>query len=73
MLRHLRLLLLSWAFAPLAPAQISDSDVPRDEARGRWMNFEVGLLEPFEFHPDGERVYLINQPGNRLVFMDRVT
>lgn len=68
---HSSVLLALALLAGPSSAQLTDSEVPRDQARGRWMNFEVGILEPFEFSSDGETLFVLNQPGNRLVFMDR--
>ena len=60
--------------ASTASAQIvGDNAVPRDQMMGRWMNFEVAMQHPFEFDPQGQIVYSINQPGSRVVARDRAT
>lgn len=47
-------------------AQVTNSEIPLDNQKSRWMNFETAPVDAVEFSDDGQLMYTINQPGARL-------
>ena len=64
------LALSSWGAAALAQGPLTDSDIPRDNQKGRYLNFERAQLQPLELSGDGSRLYALNTPGARLEVID---
>lgn len=58
-----------------APAQgpLTNAEIPRDDQKGRYLNFERAQLHPLELSADGSRLYTLNSPGARLVVFDTAT
>ncbi len=57
-------------FVPVASVT-AQSQAPRDDQKGRHLNFEVGLVRSVLLDSAGERLLVLNQPGNRLAILDR--
>jgi YVTN family beta-propeller protein len=60
------------ALASTVGAQSSATYV-RDDQKGRFLNFEVGPVRSVLLDVAGDRLLVLNQPGNRLVIFDRLT
>ena len=54
----------------ITQAQVSNPDIPRDNQRNRWFNWEVAPMRPLVFTEDGSGLYTFNQPGSRIVLFD---
>lgn len=61
------------ATASSALAQGGPAPVTFDNQKGRYLNFEVGAIQPLAFGPGGTTVYALNQQGWRLVVLDATT
>ncbi len=59
----------------LDPGAYARSDAPfaRDDQKGRHVNFEVGPVRSVLVDVVGDRLLVLNQPGNRLAIFDRTT
>lgn len=57
--------------APVAAQYPSQVQAPRDDQKGRHLNFEVGPVRSVLLDNAGERLLVLNQPGNRLAILDR--
>jgi len=58
--------------APSLRAQ-APGGVPRDDQKGRYLNFEVGPVRSVLVDAAHDQVLALDQPGNRLVALDPVT
>jgi YVTN family beta-propeller protein len=63
--KALSLLIPALALSTLAPLGVSQSGA-FDNLKGRWVNYEVGTMNAFEFAPGSSDVYTFNQPGARI-------
>ena len=63
-------LLVGSALPALAQGPLTNADIPRDNQKGRYLNFERAQLRPLELSADGSRLYTLNSPGARLVVFD---
>jgi len=61
------------AVSLLASPQVTNEDIPRDQLKGRWMNFESTVLDGFVSLRGSSLVWTINQAGSRLTSIDRLT
>ncbi len=64
----LGLSLSAWGQGPL-----TNADIPRDNQKGRYLNFERAQVAPLALSAVGSRLYTINSPGARLVVLDTAT
>lgn len=72
--RPLGALALCLACAPLlAQGTLTNADIPRDDQKGRYLNFERAQLAPLVLSGDGSRLYTLNSPGARVVVFDTAT
>ena len=44
--------------------------VPHDDQKTRYPSFEVGAVHPLEWDAGGNALWVVNQPGNRLVKLE---
>lgn len=58
---------LGSALAVPQGAGLSNADIPRDNQKGRYLNFERAQLAPMCFSADGTKLYALNSSGARLV------
>lgn len=49
-----------------ALAQTTNDDVPHDDVKGRWHNYNVEPVSGIVFSDNSARAYVVNQPGARL-------
>ncbi|MBK7645552.1 MAG: hypothetical protein IPJ19_21385 [Planctomycetes bacterium] len=53
-----------------AQGTLTDLDIPRDNQKGRYLNFERAQLRPLALSGDGSRLYTLNSPGARIEVFD---
>jgi len=70
--RHLRgvLALLLSAVPLCAQGTLTNADIPRDNQKGRYLNFERAQLAPLVLSANGSRLYTLNSPGARVEIFD---
>ncbi len=67
----LRFLALFLGASPLfAQGTLTNDDIPRDNQKGRYLNFERAQLAPMVLSGNGSRLYVLNTPGARLEVVD---
>jgi len=72
--QRLGLLVLFLSGAPLfAQVPLTDSQIPRDNQKGRYLNFERAQLAPFVLSSDGTRLFALNTSGARVEVIDTAT
>lgn len=52
---------------------LTNDDIPFDNQKGRYLNFETAPIQPMALSADGTRLYALNQPGSRLAIFDTAT
>ena len=53
-----------------AQGTLTDADIPRDNSKGRYLNFERAQLAPLVLSSNGSRLYVLNTPGARVEVVD---
>jgi DNA-binding beta-propeller fold protein YncE len=57
--------------APLcAQGTLTNADIPRDDQKGRYLDFERAQLAPLVLSGNGSRLYTLNSPGARVEVVD---